>query len=94
MAAVKASEDTGKGASESDKATAAGWAFFFRNPAVVWVYVFGYLLALGPGAQASFPANGNQGTASAAAGSHEVGWQLSWRLHLGYASLPNMARDP
>lgn len=94
LAANKAAEDTGKSASSASKAAAAGMAFFWRNPAVLWNFLFGYLLALGPGAGATFGGANVTSVTSEQASVHAAGWQWAWRLHLGFGVLPLLATLP
>ena len=54
LAAAKAAESCHDDTDVTAKATKAGWAFFWQNPGIIFVYVIGLLLSLGPGAGASF----------------------------------------
>lgn len=94
LAANKAAEDTGASATLSSKAAAAGASFFFRAPAVIWAFIFGYILALGPGAGASFPGPNTPTDASVPSDGRDAGWQVSWRLHLAFGALPLLAILP
>ena len=68
-------------------------AFFWRNPAVLWNFAFGWLLALGPGAGATFPGASAESVSVVARG-RGAGWQWAWRLHLGFGALPLLATKP
>ena len=77
LSAAKAVEDSG--GDTGAKAQAAGWNLFWRNPAVLWVYLFGYILVLGIGAGAEFDM-GQQ--------AYNPSWDAAWRIHLAFGALP------
>ena len=76
LAAAKAAEDT-TGSDVHKKSQAAAWAFFWRTPAIMWVYLFGLVLALAY-ACASFSIDATNAAIRAAQararGAAEAGW--------------------
>ena len=77
LSAAKSVEDSG--GDTGAKAQAVGWNLFWRNPAVLWVYLFGYILVLGIGAGAQF---------GMAQQPYRPAWDASWRIHLAFGALP------
>ena len=77
LSAAKAVEDSG--GDTAAKAQAAGWNLFWRNPAVLWVYLFGYILVLGIGAGAEFDMERQ---------AYNPSWDAAWRIHLAFGALP------
>ena len=77
LSASKAVEDSG--GDTTAKAQAAAWNLFWRNPAVLWVYLFGYLLVLGIGSGSQF---------GMAQQPYNANWDWSWRVHLMFGAVP------
>ncbi|EOD06345.1 putative inorganic phosphate transporter [Emiliania huxleyi CCMP1516] len=80
LAAAKAAESCHDDTDVTAKATKAGWAFFWQNPGIIFVYVIGLLLSLGPGAGASFHPTDTHD-------SDNPGWAVSWRVMLSFGSV-------
>jgi len=66
------------------KAVAAGWAFFWRNPAIVFVYFLGLVLFLGVGNGAVPKEELPDGYGYP----YNAGWDAAWRIHLGFGAVP------
>jgi len=80
LAAAKAAESCHDDTDVTAKATKAGWAFFWQNPGIIFVYVIGLLLSLGPGAGASFHPTDTHD-------SDNPGWAVSWRVMLSFGAV-------
>ena len=84
LSAGKAAADATHTVDPDEKAKSAAIAFFWRNPAMVWIYLFGYLLYLGPGAGIPSSVDGQLEPEDDA---QRRGWQIAWRVALGFGCI-------